>query len=182
MSGALLNRAVAFAVRAHEGQKRKEGDTPYIVHPVEVALILAQRGFSDTVLAAALVHDVVEDTPITLAQVQDELGEEVAKLVAPLTHDGSLAWEEKKKAYIETIRAASDAVKAISTADKIANAHSLLAAHEAQGKEIWTRFNRGRDKKIWFENAMLAMLRESWKHPLVDEYAELVAQLAQLSY
>jgi guanosine-3',5'-bis(diphosphate) 3'-pyrophosphohydrolase len=176
----LVEKALVLALRAHEGQMRKEAPVPYIVHPVEVALLLARHGFSDTVVAAALVHDVVEDTPVTLEEVRSELGDSVAELVALITHDDSLSWDDKKKAYIESVRAASVDAKAISVADKIANAESLLAAAQVQGAGIWAHFNRGREKKLWFENAMLAMLRESWQHPLVDEYAALVEKLNEL--
>lgn len=176
----LIERAVALAVQAHEGQTRKESSLPYIVHPVAVALILARYGFSDTVVAAAIIHDIVEDTLVTEVELRTELGDDVANLVMSVTHDGTLSWDDKKKAYIEVVRAASEEVKAISVADKIANAQSLLASYEMQGAEIWAYFNAGRDKKLWFENAMLAMLHESWQHPLVDEYAELVAKMNAL--
>ncbi len=178
----LVEKAMALAERAHVGQVRKESSMPYIVHPVAVALILARHGFSDTVLAAALVHDIVEDTSVSADEIRAELGGKVAELVAPLTHDDSLSWDDKKKSYIETVRKASENVKAISVADKIANARSLLAAYEEQGTAIWKHFNRGRDKKMWFENAMLTMLHESWQHPLVDEYAALVARMGALNY
>ncbi len=176
----LIEKAMTLAERAHAGQTRKEAPIPYIVHPVSVALILARHGFSDEVVAAALVHDVVEDTPVSADEIRAELGEEVAELVAPVTHNDSLSWDEKKKAYIEAVRQAPEGVKALSVADKIANAHSLLTAYEEQGIGVWKYFNAGRDKKLWFENAMLEMLQETWKHPLVDEYAALVAQLNQL--
>ena len=178
----LIEKATALALRAHDGQMRKEAPVPYLVHPVEVALILARHGWSDTVVAAALVHDTVEDTPVTLEDVRNELGREVAELVAPVTHDDSLSWDDKKKAYIESVRAASPEVKAISVADKIANAESLIAAAGEQGAAVWQHFNRGRDKKLWFEHAMLAMLRESWQDPLVDEYAKLVEKLDMLAH
>lgn len=178
----LIEKALLLALRAHEGQERKEQPIPYIVHPVEVALILAKHGFPDPVIAAALVHDTVEDTPVTLEDVRRELGEEVAALVAPVTHDDSLSWDDKKKAYVESVRGASEAVKAISVADKIANAESLIAAAGKQGTGIWAHFKRGRDKKLWFEHAMLDMLRESWQNPLVDEYAELVSAMDALPY
>ncbi len=177
---ALLERAMLLAFRAHEGQTRKDAPTPYIVHPFEVGLILARYGFSDVVIAAALVHDTVEDTPVTLEDVRRELGDEVAAIVAPVTHDDTLSWEDKKRAYIEAVRAASEAAKAVSVADKIANAHSLLAAYAREGTAVWRHFNRGRDKKIWFENAMCAMLKETWMHPLVEEYARLVDEMNTL--
>lgn len=176
----LIERADQLAARAHEGQTRKESNVPYITHPRAVAEKLKEYGFSDTVLAAALVHDVVEDTPLTIGEVRQELGDDVARLVEPVTHDDSLSWEEKKQKYIDTVRAASDEVKAISTADKIHNAESFIAGHRAQGSNMWKHFNRSKDKKLWFEEAMLKMLKETWQHPLVDEYAVLVEQMKKL--
>lgn len=176
----LIEKADALAERAHIGQTRKESGAPYIMHPRAVADILKRHGFSDTVVAAALVHDVVEDTPMTLEEVRHELGDDVAALVAPVTHDDSLSWEEKKQKYIDTVRAAPDNVKAISVADKIHNAQSFIDGYTAQGQKMWGYFNRGRDKKLWFEEAMLAMLKESWHHPMIDEYERLVARLKEL--
>lgn len=177
----LIEKAIALAVRAHKGQTRKESERPYIVHPVTVALILARHGFLDTVVAAALVHDVVEDTSVTPEELRAELGDAVADLVAPVTHNDALEWEDKKKEYIEAVRGASDEVKAISVADKIANARSFIAGYVEQGSAMWEHFNAGREKKLWFERAMLAMLRESWAHPLVDEYARLVDEMTALA-
>lgn len=176
----MIERATALAVRAHTGQMRKEASVPYIVHPVAVALVLARYGFSDAVVAAGIVHDVVEDTSVDDVELRRELGDEVADLVAPVTHDDALPWEEKKQAYIEAVRNATDEAKAISLADKIANAYSLIEAHKTQGTAIWNHFNAGREKKLWFEHAMLKMLRDSWGHPMVEEYAMLVAEMDAL--
>jgi (p)ppGpp synthase/HD superfamily hydrolase len=176
----LIERAMRLAVRAHQGQMRKEADLPYISHPAMVALILTRHGFSDEVIAAGLVHDTVEDTDITSKELRRELGEEVEGIVAAVTNDDSLSWEEKKKKYIETLRNGSEGAKAVATADKIHNAQSLITAHGEQGSDIWTHFNAGREKKLWFEEAMLAMLKETWQHPLVDEYAVLVERMRAL--
>ncbi len=176
----LLERAVRLSVKAHAGQMRKESNTPYITHLIGVSLILAKHGFSDTVIAAGLAHDTVEDTSVSVEELREALGDEVADIVAAATNDDSLSWEEKKKKYIECIRDASEGAKAVATADKIHNAESLLAAYEVQGTELWKFFNAGRDKKLWFENAMLSMLQESWQHPLVDEYVELVEKMNSL--
>lgn len=176
----LIERATALAVRAHEGQMRKEALVPYIVHPVAVALVLARYGFSDTVIAAAIAHDIIEDTSVSVEELRRELGDEVANLVAPVTHDDTLPWEEKKRAYIEEVRKASEGAKAISLADKIANAYSLIEAHEVHGAAIWKYFNAGREKKLWFEHATLEMFRASWNHPMVEEYARLVSRMNSL--
>lgn len=176
----LIERAIALALSAHAGQTRKEAPIPYIVHPVEVGLILSRHGFSDTVIASGIVHDVIEDTDVTDEELRRILGDDVADLVAPVTHDDTLPWEEKKKAYIESVRNAREEVKAISLADKIANAYSLIEAHKIQGQTIWKYFNSGREKKLWFEGAMLEMFRASWKNTMIDEYEILVQKMDQL--
>lgn len=176
----LIETADKLAERAHAGQTRKEAPIPYITHPRAVAAILKTHGFDDAVVAAALVHDVVEDTEVTLEDIRSQLGERVAALVAPVTHDNALSWMDKKRAYIEAVRGASDEAKAIAVADKIHNAQSLLAGYAQQGPAYWSHFNAGRENKIWFEEEMLKMLRETWEHSLVDEYAALVEQMRGL--
>jgi len=176
----LIERAARIAASAHQGQIRKEGPYPYIEHPAVVALMLARHGFDETVIAAALVHDVLEDTGYAEADMRAELGRDVMTIIASVTNDDSLSWEDKKKRYIETVRAGSEGAKAVATADKIANARSFLVAYAAQGPDLWKHFNAGREKKLWFENAMLAMLQETWQHPLIVEYRALVEEMNAL--
>lgn len=173
----VIERALRLAVRAHAGQTRKTDDTPYITHPVAVALYLTQRGADERTVAAALVHDVLEDTEVTSDALRAELGEEVYAIVAALTHDDTLSWEDKKLAYIESVRRGSTAVKLVALADKIHNLKCLIEAFEQEGDSVWRHFNRGYEKKVWFEEAMVAMFRESWEHPCVEEYAELLKRL-----
>jgi (p)ppGpp synthase/HD superfamily hydrolase len=175
----LLDRALQLAFAAHEGQTRHEG-TPYITHPVAVALMLARRGFGEEVVAAALVHDAFEDSGLSEETMRRELGDAVTDTVKALSYDRSVPYREQRERYMESVRKAGDAAKAISIADKIHNAQSLLALHAAGGPGIWARFNATKEQKIWFEEAMLAMLRESWRHPLVGEYEILVAKLKAL--
>lgn len=180
MDLSLIERALRIAALAHKDQVRKEGDTPYIVHPVMVALDLKTRGFSDDIVAAALVHDVLEDTDFPKDQLESELGNVVMEIVRAVTNDDSLSWEQKKLRYIETVRGGSEGAKAVATADKIHNAKSLLAAHKQQGEALWSHFKAGKEKKIWFEKAMLEMLKETWENPLVSEYESLVEEMAAL--
>lgn len=173
----LIEKASALALVAHADQRRKEEDVPYMVHPIAVALILAQYGFDETVCAAALVHDVLEDTTVTPEELEERLGAEVADLVLCVTHDSSLSWKQKKQGYIDTLRGAPEKAKAIATADKIANIRSLIAAYEKNGPTIWEQFNASKKDKLWFEESMLTMLKENWEHPLVDLYGEHIEML-----
>jgi (p)ppGpp synthase/HD superfamily hydrolase len=169
----LTEKAARLAVSAHTGQTRKGDGLPYIIHPFMVALKLANHGFSDAVIAAALTHDVLEDTDYAEDEFKTELGEEVYEIVKAVTNDDSLPWEEKKKKYVETVRNGSEGAKAVAVADKIHNLESLLFAHAEQGSDIWKKFNRGKEQKLWFESEVLKMLEETWTHPLIDEYEKL---------
>ena len=177
----LIDTAVKIATIAHRAQKRKQEDVPYIMHPVSVALLLSRHGFRDEVVAAALVHDVLEDTDFPESELRKEMGKEVMALVDAVTNDDSLPWEEKKLTYIETVRAGGEGAWAVATADKIHNAEDLLHSYEKQGPALWEHFKRGKEKKLWFEEEMLTMLRETWNHPLVDEYAGLVEKMKALA-
>lgn len=175
----LIDKAARVAAIAHRTQKRKQVDEPYIFHPVAVALELSRHRFSDEVIAAALVHDVLEDTDYSEEDLRKEMGESVMRIVDAVTNDDSLPWEEKKLKYIETVKEGSEGAKAVATVDKIHNMKDLLSSLEEQGEAVWGHFSRGKEKKLWFEESMLAMLKESWRHPLVDEYERLVAELKQ---
>lgn len=145
-----------------------------------VAMKLIKYGFSEETIAAALVHDVLEDTNFPEKKLKKELGDKVLKIVKSVTNDETLVWEEKKKKYIETVKKGSDESKAVATADKIHNLESLLTAYEEQGSEIWQKFNRGKEQKVWFEKEMLKMLKETWQHPLIDEYESLLKKEKKL--
>lgn len=177
----IVENAARIAVVAHGTQKRKGSDCPYVVHPFMVALDLARRGFADPVIAAALAHDVLEDTDFPPEELKKAIGDEAFSIVQTVSHDNGLTWDDKKKGYIEAIRNGSDDAKAVSTADKIHNANSLLAGYEQKGPAMWNDFSTGKEKKLWFEQAMLQMLQETWKHPLVDEYAVLVEKMNDLA-
>jgi len=176
----LLEKATRMAVQAHATQKRKGEDLPYITHPIMVALLLSEHDFSEEVIAAGMVHDVIEDTAITEAELRDTLGDAVADIVTAVTNDDSLDWKEKKQAYIDSVREASIEAKAVAVADKVHNAESLINRHAAIGPVLWNDFNAGRESKLWFEEAMLAMLQETWEHPLVERYAALVSEMKAL--
>lgn len=180
MNTARIERAVTFALHAHEGQTRRGEDMPYVVHPLSVGFLLARHGFDDDVVIGGILHDTVEDTHTSLDDIAELFGDVVAELVTTVSHDDALSWMEKKQHYIERVRQGNEGAKAISVADKIANAESLLQSYVVFGPELWSHFNAGREKKLWFEHAMLTMLRETWDHPLIDEYEAYVARMDAL--
>jgi (p)ppGpp synthase/HD superfamily hydrolase len=170
----IVERATQLAVRAHKEQVRKSDGTPYVAHPLSVARMLDKAGFDDTVVAAAIVHDVLEDTPVTETELREVLGDVVCEIVCSVSEDKELSWEERKEAYVEHIVAGSEGVWAVSVGDKIHNLKSLIDAYEEQGAAVWKKFNRGKEKKIWFERLLLTSLQAVWNHPLLDEYERLL--------
>jgi (p)ppGpp synthase/HD superfamily hydrolase len=173
----LIEKAARIAVIAHADQKRKSDGFPYIIHPFMVAMKLMKYGFDDTTIAAALIHDVLEDTNLSQEEIKEELGGDVLEITKTVTEDKSLKWEDRKQKYAQAVKNGSSAAKAVSIADKIHNAENLIFTYSQIGSEIWGKFNRGRDAKIKNEEEMLKTFKESWSHPLIEEYEKLVEQM-----
>ncbi len=176
----LYEQALKVAAKAHKDQERKHDSSPYIVHPVMVARIVEKAGFGEIPVAAALVHDVLEDSDMTEALLREILGDGVVDIVAAVSEDKMLEWEERKVQYVSQVVKAGESVWAVSVADKIHNADSLIAFHEDVGAEAWTVFNRGKEKKLWFEHMLYDALCEVWKHPLLELYKERLDKMSEL--
>ena len=128
MNAAKLLQALAFAAHKHRDQRRKDADaSPYINHPIAVAAVLATDGrvTDERVLVAAVLHDTVEDTKTTFAELERRFGAAVAGIVRELTDDKSLPKQERKRLQIEKAPHGSSAAKQITIADKICNVRDL---------------------------------------------------------
>lgn len=128
MSYALLLRAAVFAADRHTGQHRKDAErSPYINHPLQVAAVLAvEAGIEETpILVAALLHDTVEDTNTTLAELEAAFGPEAAGIVAEVTDDKSLSKEERKELQVQHAPRISRQAKLVKMADKICNVRDI---------------------------------------------------------
>jgi len=177
----LYEKALKLAIQAHDGQKRKHDGSAYVAHPIMVSRLAEQAGFGETVVAAALVHDVLEDTSMTEAELKSALGDSVVNIVTAVSEDTALPWEERKEAYVRSVVAGGESVWAVSVSDKIHNADDLVEFHHAKGPDAWKVFNRGKDKKIWFERLLHSELRKVWQHPLLDTYEEKIKALEALA-
>ena len=124
----LVGKAFDFAREAHKGQKRKYTNTPYFDHPVEVAKIVKGVFHTEEMLAAALLHDVVEDTPVTLDQIKERFGDDVAVLVDWLSDPEGLPGnrEGRKAAIRERWKDAPNDAKTIKLADMISNSGTIF--------------------------------------------------------
>jgi len=177
----LYEQALKIAIRAHAGQVRKHDGSAYVNHPIMVGKILERAGFPETVVAAGLAHDILEDTQVTEAELRAVLGDGVVDIVVAVSEDKSLPWEERKEKYVRKVVVGGEPVWAVSVADKIHNARDLLAFYELKGREVWEVFNRGKEQKIWFEKLVHSELSKVWQHPLLDEYATYITKLEALA-
>lgn len=181
MFSAELEKALRVAEIAHRGQERKGPErTPYVLHPIHCALLLARLGYPDAVIQAAILHDVVEDCEgWTVDRVEAEFGRETADIVAQLTEDKSKSWEERKSWQIEHVRELTPHALAVKAADKLHNLSTLAAdlAAAPDPNAIWQRFEGGRDRTIAMARALVEELAPRVEPGLGRALREAIAQV-----
>jgi (p)ppGpp synthase/HD superfamily hydrolase len=168
----LVKGALEQARSAHAGQTRNgSGGMPYVEHPIAVAALLDENGFGDEILAAALLHDVVEDSETTLDELRRLFGEPVAGMVGALSDDESMdSYRERKAEHRERVAAADGDALAIYGADKLTNVRTLRRAYEAEGDAVREEFKVPVELKTEVWEADLALLREKAPElPFLDE-------------
>jgi (p)ppGpp synthase/HD superfamily hydrolase len=156
----LIARALAKATVAHAGQTRNgSGGLPYIEHPRMVAATLAARDYDEATLAAALLHDVVEDSDTTVEELRAEFGDEVADLVAALSDDESIeSYRERKDEHRGRVAAVDGDALAIYAADKLTNMTTLDAAIKGEGMRVADEYKVPLTLKLEVWEADAAML------------------------
>lgn len=172
---ALVKGALETARRAHSGQLRRGSDgRPYIDHPLAVAELLLDHGFGDEVLAAALLHDVVEKSEIEIGEIREGFGEHVAVLVEALTEDETIAdYVERKEEHRERVGRAGDDALAIFAADKRTNVAMLREAYALIGEGVSDELAVSLDLKIFVWEGDLEMLFDRCDEmPLTGELAD----------
>jgi (p)ppGpp synthase/HD superfamily hydrolase len=182
---ALVDGAFAKAREAHAGQVRNgSGGMPYIEHPQAVAAVLAEHGFGEVVLAAALLHDVVEDSETTVAELRERFGDGVAGLVEALSDDESIAdYRARKDEHRERVAAAGEDALAIYCADKLTNVRTLRATYAKEGEGVAEEFKVPLDLKVEVWEADVELLREraaglAFLPPLEAEFTRLATDRA----
>jgi (p)ppGpp synthase/HD superfamily hydrolase len=179
----LLDQAIAFAARAHEGQRRKTDTTPFIAHPVAVAMMVQAMGGDETAVIAALLHDTIEDSEIELEEIQANFGEEVAGLIAACTElpKKHYRWETRKSHHIESLRHAPLTVKLITAADKYHNLRHILNGRPVSDPAVWQHFSRGVEQQAWYYrtivDSILANVDEPADYPIFAALSTLVDQI-----
>ena len=123
----MINKAINYAVSAHAGQFRKGTTTPFILHPMEVGVIVSTMTTDEEIISAAILHDTVEDCPhVSIDDIRREFGDRIAEMVDCESEDKSKSWMERKAHTIEHLKKdATMEVRYIAMGDKLANIRSL---------------------------------------------------------
>ena len=192
----LVNHAFAFAALHPTDRARKGTRVPYITHPAHVALILARYGQDDETIAAALLHDVIEDCELTghtreshARQISEKFGENVMRAVSDVTHEDRdvagkpLTSAEKKDRYLEHLAIASERARWICAADKLHNARAILSdiTRAPDPTLIWARFNVEPAATVRWYRSVHDRLRELGFHgAILGELLDAVEALERL--
>ncbi len=170
-----FERALEFAMRAHKGQVRKGSSIPYIVHPIETALIAMTLTRDQDIIIASLFHDVVEDTSYSIKDIEDAFGAHVAHLVQIESEnkrkgqDAVQTWKIRKQEFIDGLDEKSKDEKIIALADKLSNMRATRQGYLKNDEKFWERFHQ-KDKNMhaWYYRTVADKLREfedtdAWK-------------------
>ncbi|MCQ2287099.1 MAG: HD domain-containing protein [Bacteroidales bacterium] len=181
MDSTLLDKAIIFAVKAHANTERRGKGFPYIVHPMEAVEIVATMTTDQELLAAAALHDVVEDTEFTVEQVRAEFGDRIAQLVdaeSDKFEEGVSeedSWHTRKQAAIDRLAAATHDAKIVAMGDKLSNMRAIARDFDEIGNELWKRFHATDPKDHeWHYRGLANSLKELEGTHAYKEFVALV--------
>ena len=180
----LLDRAIIFAVKAHAGTERRGKGFPYIVHPMEAMEIVASMISDQELLAAAALHDTVEDTGVTVDMLRAEFGERIASIVAaesetiPEGVSEADSWHARKLAGIERLKGASMDIKMVALGDKLSNMRTIARDYAKQGDELWSLFHAtDPGEHAWRYRALAEALKELDGTAAYEEFVSLIEKV-----
>ena len=180
-----LDDAIRYAVEVHAGMVRKGEGIPYVLHPLEVATIAATMTTDEDVLCAAVLHDVVEDTPASMEDLEQRFGARVTQLVASETEDKRdemprrESWRVRKEESLKKLGATTDRdVRILWLSDKLANMRSLSRLYSRMGDALWELFNQ-RDvvQQAWYYASVASALEDLSGMDAWREYDRLRRQV-----
>lgn len=178
----LLDEAIIFATSAHEGQKRKMTNTPYILHPLEVAAIIATITPDLETMAAGVLHDTIEDCDVDPRVIKAKFGARVSALVQSETEDklserpAAETWKERKEESLLMLEHTKNPdVKILWLADKLSNMRSFYREYMKKGDAIWQSLNQ-KDPKMhaWYYRTIAKYLSDFSDTDAYKEYTQLV--------
>lgn len=178
----IFDEAIIFAVQAHEGQLRKNDSMPYITHPIEVAAITSTITNDVVTLSAAMLHDVIEDTIITVEELERKFGKEVCELVLSETEDkhdelpAEATWRQRKEESLKVLKNSTDRrVKIVWVADKLSNMRAFTRQYKKVGDALWENYNmKDKSQQHWYYSEVLKATEELQEFYAWRELKELV--------
>ena len=173
----LITNAINFATKKHYGQLRKGTTIHYITHPIDVMQILQNEGCSEIVIAAGVLHDVLEDTNTTHEELLKYFGEDIFNLVAAESEDKSKTWKERKQATIHSLDNATFDIKMICFADKLSNLRSMANDFKSIGDKLWERFNAQKDEIEWYYSSVFSKMNDLRHTKMYKEYSGLLKKV-----
>ena len=181
---ALIEQAIIYAGNAHVGRHRKGTHMPYIIHPMETMMITAHLTDDIDTIAAAALHDVVEDTEYTYEDIRLAFGEKVARLVVEESEDKregqdkALTWRVRKEETIASTRSKSLEAKKIMLADKLSNLRASRRDYRVTGLEMWNKFNmKEPSQQKWYYTSVLEVLEDLKDTPEYKEAEDIIREI-----
>lgn len=183
-----IKKALYFAAEKHDGQYRKGGRIPYIVHPVLVALNVMAYTNDEEIISAAILHDVLEDCPnVSFSILQNEFGHRTAQLVSEVSFlqdkkNVPVSWKERKEIYLAKIKNISIDALLIVASDKINNMQAYFGALQSNGDTIAHHFGGTPDEYYWYYTKIKDILDiKLGKHPIVRDYETILCSYQKRS-
>lgn len=181
MNTDILDEAIIYAVNAHKGAERRGKGFPYIVHPMEAVAIVATMTADQELLAAAALHDTVEDTDVTVEDIEAKFGKRIAALVAAESDEyiegvsEEDSWHYRKQAAIDRIAGAAPDIKIVAMGDKLSNMRAIARDYDEIGDELWQRFHTTDPKDHeWHYRGLAASLSDLSDTVAYKEFAALI--------
>ena len=186
----LLDRAIIFAVKAHHNTERRGKGFPYIVHPLEAVEIVSTITTDQELLAAAALHDTIEDTDVTVEQIRAEFGDRVAELVHAESDqidgvlfdaekgDEAATWHARKQAAIDRLDAASYDAKVVAMGDKLSNMRAIWRDYQVKGDALWNIFHvKDKASHAWHYRGLAASLSALSNTFAYQEFVKLIDEV-----
>ena len=177
----LLDRAIIFAVKAHHNTERRGKGFPYIVHPMEAVEIVATITSDQELLAAAVLHDTIEDTDVTVEELRAEFGDRIANLVHAESDQFTEgvseedSWHDRKQAAIDRLASAPHDAKIVALGDKLSNMRAIARDYAIKGDVLWQIFHvTDKTQHEWHYRGLAASLSELSDTFAYKEFVSLI--------
>ncbi|MGB4484414.1 MULTISPECIES: HD domain-containing protein [Pseudomonas] len=183
-----IAEAVALATNLHSKQTRKGTGIPYLSHLLGVAGLVMEHGGDEEQAIAGLLHDAVEDVGAYVeAQIREQFGERVARIVLACTDgipdetEAKGDWHVRKQRYLAHLSNAPADVLLVSACDKLHNARAIVSDLHSHGPAMFSRFNAGQESTLWYYDQLASVFQSCFPGSLSDELTRTVAEMKRLA-